>query len=80
MINNIYLINKFSILNGVKYFSSGILQNYLAFIPAKNDVKYLHATTQVYSWKLNGMPGENVENITKSDRDFVASFVLMDTV
>ena len=48
MINNIYLINKFSILNGAKYFSSGILQNYLVFIPAKNDVKYLHATTQVY--------------------------------
>ena len=29
------LINKFSILNGAKYFSSGIFQNYLVFIPAK---------------------------------------------
>ena len=29
------LINKFSILKGAKYFSSGIFQNYLAFIPAK---------------------------------------------
>ena len=75
MINNIYLINKFSILNGAKYFSSGILQNYLVFIPVKNDVKYLHATTQVYMWKLNGMSGENVENITKSGSDFVAIFV-----
>ena len=75
MINNIYLINKFSILNGAKYFSSGKLQNYLVFIPAKNDVKYLHATTQVYLWKLNGMSGENVENITKSGSDFVAIFV-----
>ena len=28
-------INKFSILNGAKYFSSGIFQNYLLFIPAK---------------------------------------------
>ena len=26
------LINKFSILNGVKYFSSGLFQNYLVFI------------------------------------------------
>ena len=75
MINNIYLINKFSILNGAKYFSSGILQNYLLLIPTKNDVKHLHATTQVYLWKLNGMSGENVENITKSGSDFVAIFV-----
>ena len=29
------LINKFSILNGAKYFSSGIFQNYSVFIPAK---------------------------------------------
>ena len=28
------LINKFSILNGAKYFPSGIFQNYLAFILA----------------------------------------------
>ena len=29
------LINKFSILNGAKYFSLGIFQNYLVFTPAK---------------------------------------------
>ena len=29
------LINKFSILNGAKYLPSGIFQNYLVFIPAK---------------------------------------------
>ena len=28
------LIDKFSILNGAKYFSSKILQNYLVFLPA----------------------------------------------
>ena len=28
------LINKFSIPSGAKYFSSGIFQNYLVFIPA----------------------------------------------
>ena len=28
------LMNKFSILNGAKYFSSGIFQNYLVFTPA----------------------------------------------
>ena len=29
------LINKFSILNGAKNFSSGMFENYSVFIPAK---------------------------------------------
>ena len=33
------LLNKSSILNGAKYFSSGILQNYLVFISTKSDMK-----------------------------------------
>ena len=44
------LINKSSILNGAKVFSSGIFQNYLVFIPAKNCIKYFSG-----SWKSNGM-------------------------
>ena len=43
------LIDKFSILNGEKYFSSGIFQNCLVFIPAKKGIKYFHATTRIYS-------------------------------
>ena len=34
------LINKFGILNEAKYFSLGIFQNYLVFIPAKSYIKY----------------------------------------
>ena len=37
------LINKFSILNEAKYFSSGTIQNYLVFIPAKNTLNILVA-------------------------------------
>ena len=37
------LINKFCILNGAKYFSSGIFKNYLVFTPAKKYIKYLVA-------------------------------------
>ena len=37
------LINKFSILNGAKYFSSGIFKCYLVFIPAKNILNILVA-------------------------------------
>ena len=35
------LINKFSILNGAKYFSLGIFQNYLVFIPGKSTLNIL---------------------------------------
>ena len=34
------MINKFSNLNGAKYFYSGILKNYFVFIPAQKYVKY----------------------------------------
>ena len=37
------LINGYKILNGAKYFSSGIFQNYLVFIPAKNTLTVLVA-------------------------------------
>ena len=41
------LIDKFSILNGTKYFSLGIFQNYLVFTPTKKYIKYFSGTTQV---------------------------------
>ena len=47
------LIDKFSILNGAKYFSSGLFQNYLVFVPAKNYIKYFSGTAQIDSWKSN---------------------------
>ena len=37
------LINKFSILNGAKYFPSGLFQNFLVFTPAKNILNILVA-------------------------------------
>ena len=43
------LINKFSILNGAKYFSLGILLNYLVFTEAKNYIKYLSGTVRTES-------------------------------
>ena len=69
------MINKFSILNGAKYFSSAIFQNYLVFTPAKNYIKYFSGTTRIDLWKSNGMSKENIENITKSDRNFAPTFV-----
>ena len=69
------MINKFSILNGAKYFSSGIFQSYLVFIPAKKYIKYFSGTTKTDLWKSSGMSEENIENITKSDSNFAPTFV-----
>ena len=57
-------INKrLDILNGTKYFSLGIFQNYLVFIPIKKYIKYFSGTTRVKSWK------------SKSDSNFAPTFV-----
>ena len=69
------LINKLSILNEVKHFLSGIFQNFLVFTPAKKYVKYFSSTTQIDSWKSNGISEENIQNITKSDSNFAPTFV-----
>ena len=69
------MINKFSILNGAKYFPSGIFQNYLVFIAAIKHIKYFHGTTQIYSWKSNGMLEDSLANLTKSDSNFAPTFV-----
>ena len=68
------MINKFSISDGAKYFSSGIFQTYLVFIPAKKYIKHFSGTTRIDSWKSNGISGENIENITKSDSNFTPTF------
>ena len=74
------MIDKFSIFNGAKYFSLGIFQNYLVFIPAEKYVKYFHGTTQIYSWKSNGMSEESIENRSKSDSNFAPTFVDHDSL
>ena len=69
------MINGYKILNGAKYFSSGIFQNYLVFIPAKKYIKYFNDTTRNYSWESNAISQENIENISKSDSLFAPTFV-----
>ena len=69
------MINKYSVLNGAKYFYSGIPQKYLVFIPAKKGIKYLSGTTRIYLSKSNRMSEKNIENITKSDSNFAPAYV-----
>ena len=68
-------MNKFSILNGEKYLSSGEFQNHLVFIPAKIYIKYFSGTTRIESSRSNGMSEESIQNITKLDSNFAPTFV-----
>ena len=69
-----YLINKFSVLNGVKYFFRNI-SKLSRFIPTKKYIKYFSGTTLIESWKSNRMSEESIENMTKLDSNFAPTFV-----
>ena len=62
--------NKFSILNGAKYISSGISVIYSVFIQAEKYIKYFSGTTRIESRKSNEMAEQSIENITKSNTNF----------
>ena len=69
------MIDKLGILNGAKYFSSGIFQNYLVFIPTKKYIKCFSDATRIELWNSNGMSEESIEKIAKSDSNFAPTFV-----
>ena len=69
------LINKFSILNGAKYFSSAIFRNDQYLYQLEKYIKYFSDTTRIDLWKSNGMSEKNIKNITKSNRHFAPAFV-----
>ena len=48
------MIDKFSIPNGAKYFSSGRFQNYLVFTPTKNTLNILVALLRLIRGNLMG--------------------------
>ena len=62
-------------LIGAKYFSSGIFQSYLVFIPGKKYIKYFTDTNWIELWKSNGMSEESIKNITKSHSNVAPTFV-----
>ena len=49
-------------------------ENYFVFITSKKYIKYFSDSTQINSWKSNGMSEENIENTTKSDSSFAPIF------
>ena len=44
-------------------------------MPAKKYIKYFSGTTQIDSWKSNGILEGNIENINKSDSNLAPKFV-----
>ena len=70
------MINKNQALNGTKYFSSGILHNYLIFILATNISKILVA--QLRCIRINLMECQKkvltINYITTSDNNFSSTF------
>ena len=56
------MINKYSILNGPKYFFSGRLQNYLVFISTRNLSFVNNKSNKIESWGSKGMAEENIKN------------------
>ena len=69
------LINKFSILNGAKYFSLGIVFSIQYLYQLKKRHKIFSGTTQIDSWKSNILLEENIKNITKSKSNFAQTVV-----
>ena len=52
-----------------------MFQNYLVFVLVKKYIKYLSGTTRINSSKSNEILKENIESITRSDSNFVPTFV-----
>ena len=69
------LINRYKILNGRKYFTSGILQNYSIFLSAKRYFGFFTNTSQVYSQKSKEFSEESIENITALDSKFAPTSI-----
>ena len=69
------LISKFSILNIVKIYSSGVFENHLVYIPAKSYNIYFGDTAWINLWKSTGISKEFIEYITKSDSNLGSTIV-----
>ena len=65
------MINKYSILNGAKYFSSNGLQNYLVFLPNNLHTKYIsNNDNEIESFTSIGMSQKSIKNSHTSDTTF----------
>ena len=62
------LINRYSILNGAKYFAEDGSQNYLVFQSIPGYVQTFTETNKIFSWRYKGLSKESIK--TPSDNSF----------
>ena len=63
------MINKYSIFNGAKYFSSDGPKSYLVFISTRR-IEVNNNTDKIESWGSTGMSEEEIKNLHPSDITF----------
>ena len=71
------LINKYSIVNGAKYFSSVGLQNYLIFTPPSRYITAFIRANKIYSWISKGISDESIKSPSESGSTFVPEFIVV---
>ena len=65
------MINKYSIINEAKYFSSNGLQNYLVFQPNNGFFKYIdNNSSEIESMESKGMSKKSIKDSHTSDITF----------
>ena len=74
------MINKYSIFNGAKYFSSGALQDCLVFISANKYINFFSGTQEIYLWKYKGMSEESIKSPPGVEDIFAPSLINLSDV
>ena len=69
------LINGYKTLNGIRYFSSGTLQNHLIYFLCKKYFTFFNNISKVLSWKTIGLSEESIENISATDSNFASTLI-----
>ena len=64
----------YRILNGAKYFSSGLLQKYLVLISANKCTKFFSGTQWIYSRKYREVSEEGIKKPPGLDYYFCSKF------
>ena len=74
------MINKYSILNCVKYFSLDGLQNYLVYIKSRliYCISKDSSNSKIESWGFAGMSQESIKNTHTSDINFAPELTAND--
>ena len=69
------MIDKYRLVNDTKYFSSNVLQSYVAFISANRYFKLFSGNIKFICENLKECKKKSIKSITKSERKFAPTFI-----